>query len=91
MRAGALILYAESYSAMLHDGKTASGWSINDAGFAALDTSRHSQPHAHCASPIEKEWRKVTCAITGCGYNPLARASGGIGRRPRLRTVCRKA
>ena len=40
---GSPLSYAESYSAMLHDGETTSGWSVNDDGFVVLDHARHTQ------------------------------------------------
>ncbi len=39
---GAPIPYAETYSTMLHNGDTTTGWSAND-GTVALDTSRRTQ------------------------------------------------
>jgi hypothetical protein len=53
--------YAESYSAMLHDGETTSGWSINDAGFVQLDTTRRTQG----ASSVRTT---VTNTLGGYGY-----------------------
>jgi hypothetical protein len=40
---GSPIPYAESYSTMLHDGETTSGWSVNDDGFVVPDHARYTQ------------------------------------------------
>jgi hypothetical protein len=58
---GSPLPYAESYSAMLHDGETTSGWSINDAGFVAQDTTRHTQGAASVRTT-------VTNTLGGYGY-----------------------
>jgi hypothetical protein len=58
---GAPIPYAESYSVMLNDAETTVGWSINDAGFVRLDTSRHTQGAASVRAT-------VTNTVGGYGY-----------------------
>jgi len=58
---GAPIPYAESYSAMLNNAETTGGWSINDAGFVVLDTSRHTQGAASVRTT-------VTNTLGGYGY-----------------------
>ena len=58
---GAPVPYAESYSAMLNDGETTSEWSINDAGFVKLDTTRHTQGTTSVRAT-------VTNTLGGYGY-----------------------
>lgn len=58
---GSPLPYAESYSAMLHDGETTGGWSINDAGFVARDATRHTQGAASVRAT-------VTNTVGGYGY-----------------------
>ena len=58
---GSPLPYAESYSAMLHDGETTSGWSINDAGGVRLDASRRTQGTASVRTT-------VTNTLGGYGY-----------------------
>ena len=53
--------YAESHSALLQDGETTAGWSINDAGFVGLDTSRHTQGRSSVRTT-------VTNTVGGYGY-----------------------
>jgi hypothetical protein len=58
---GVPIPYAESYSVMLNDAETTSGWSINDAGFVMRDTTRHTQGVASVRTT-------VTNTVGGYGY-----------------------
>ncbi|MBN2004249.1 MAG: DUF4091 domain-containing protein [Anaerolineae bacterium] len=69
---GAPIPYAETYSHLLHDAETATGWSTNDLGAVVLDASRFTQGSTSVHTV-------VTNTTGGYGYPGVEVYKGTVG------------